>query len=105
MSFFFFFNDTATTEIYTLSLHDALPISHLGDYRDHHFGIVRDARRDGGKPSDRRSPALRWRGGSLYRQPVPAAFFAAWTAGRRDRRRHGDAGLRVFPIDRPPVFR
>src|SRR6185437_12913444 len=26
---FFFFNDTATTEIYTLSLHDALPISNL----------------------------------------------------------------------------
>src|SRR3712207_7151716 len=26
MSRFFFFNDTATTEIYTLSLHDALPI-------------------------------------------------------------------------------
>src|SRR5450432_4938116 len=29
---FFFFNDTATTEIYTLSLHDALPI--LGGCRD-----------------------------------------------------------------------
>src|SRR5438067_5048268 len=27
VSFFFFFNDPATTEIYTLSLHDALPIS------------------------------------------------------------------------------
>src|SRR3712207_8352162 len=27
---YFFFNDTATTEIYTLSLHDALPISGLG---------------------------------------------------------------------------
>src|SRR2546425_6742186 len=27
---FFFFNDTATTEIYTLSLHDALPISLIG---------------------------------------------------------------------------
>src|SRR5260370_10166324 len=26
---FFFFNDTATTEIYTLSLHDALPISRM----------------------------------------------------------------------------
>src|SRR2546429_4639959 len=26
LSYFFFFNDTATTEIYTLSLHDALPI-------------------------------------------------------------------------------
>src|SRR6478752_10858998 len=30
--FFFFFNDTATTEIYTLSLHDALPI----ELRRHH---------------------------------------------------------------------
>src|SRR2546425_11911992 len=29
LSFFFFFNDTATTEIYTLSLHDALPILSL----------------------------------------------------------------------------
>src|SRR3712207_8749158 len=40
--FLFFFNDTATTEIYTLSLHDALPISRgqlpnefgAGDYHD-----------------------------------------------------------------------
>src|SRR5262249_60503713 len=31
---FFFFNDTATTEIYTLSLHDALPIYHF--YRSAH---------------------------------------------------------------------
>src|SRR5690554_7768910 len=29
---FFFFNDTATTEIYTLSLHDALPISSLNSF-------------------------------------------------------------------------
>src|SRR3712207_9203680 len=29
--FIFFFNDTATTEIYTLSLHDALPISVLAN--------------------------------------------------------------------------
>src|SRR6266536_6519509 len=28
---YFFFNDTATTEIYTLSLHDALPISQASD--------------------------------------------------------------------------
>src|SRR5229473_7297870 len=36
-SFFFFFNDTATTEIYTLSLHDALPIQReLGD----RFGVA-----------------------------------------------------------------
>src|SRR3712207_386389 len=30
----FFFNDTATTEIYTLSLHDALPIFRVGDRTD-----------------------------------------------------------------------
>src|SRR2546430_10251064 len=30
---FFFFNDTATTEIYTLSLHDALPISFIAAKR------------------------------------------------------------------------
>src|SRR3712207_8552462 len=35
---FFFFNDTATTEIYTLSLHDALPICIL-----HAAGLVRDS--------------------------------------------------------------
>src|SRR3712207_7832818 len=40
-SSFFFFNDTATTEIYTLSLHDALPI--LG--KDDHRGVLRGQRR------------------------------------------------------------
>src|SRR3712207_8007990 len=35
MLFFFFFNDTATTEIYTLSLHDALPI-----FYTHGYGLV-----------------------------------------------------------------
>src|SRR5574340_1210824 len=43
--FFFFFNDTATTEIYTLSLHDALPIFNqpVGEYG--YYGPTRD---DGG---------------------------------------------------------
>src|SRR2546430_16281028 len=36
--FFFFFNDTATTEIYTLSLHDALPISDVRCRRRSHCG-------------------------------------------------------------------
>src|SRR3712207_9496922 len=35
----FFFNDTATTEIYTLSLHDALPI-YARDVRAAHLGSV-----------------------------------------------------------------
>src|SRR5256885_12211203 len=40
---FFFFNDTATTEIYTLSLHDALPISVAHRVAEH----PRDQRRPG----------------------------------------------------------
>src|SRR2546422_10007587 len=40
-SLFFFFNDTATTEIYTLSLHDALPISfHALDERAEEIGEI-----------------------------------------------------------------
>src|SRR3989442_10746245 len=37
--FFFFFNDTATTEIYTLSLHDALPICLCPSRRGLHAGL------------------------------------------------------------------
>src|SRR3712207_7150928 len=44
---FFFFNDTATTEIYTLSLHDALPI--CGSTRRTTSAIVR-------RPRGRRAP-------------------------------------------------
>src|SRR6266571_7900343 len=55
-NFFFFFNDTATTEIYTLSLHDALPIStrHAG-VRAPHFSCC------GSRPAawrDRKSTRL-----------------------------------------------
>src|SRR3712207_7590294 len=46
---FFFFNDTATTEIYTLSLHDALPIS---------ADRERPSRRGAGR-AGRRGPILR----------------------------------------------
>src|SRR5256885_16658703 len=48
---FFFFNDTATTEIYTLSLHDALPIS-----RSHFFAIAPAATRTSVSRADARPP-------------------------------------------------
>src|SRR5256885_9067246 len=69
-SFFFFFNDTATTEIYTLSLHDALPIClralHLraGLQRGSHQALRRrrrrleDRRLRGEWPVDRKSTRL-----------------------------------------------
>src|SRR5436309_5069167 len=61
----FFFNDTATTEIYTLSLHDALPI-----YRNSH--------RSGGGAArtmtfvaSRRAPLLYSNAGACFEQPRP----------------------------------
>src|SRR4026208_2647270 len=52
---FFFFNDTATTEIYTLSLHDALPISDAATRRrdDSAQGLPRSSPR-GSKRSEER---------------------------------------------------
>src|SRR3712207_6846397 len=50
----FFFNDTATTEIYTLSLHDALPISDrdVSCLRAVGVGQDRPPRADGGQGGD-----------------------------------------------------
>src|SRR3712207_4227769 len=45
---FFFFNDTATTEIYTLSLHDALPISRQLDTAPDRYGPHAQPARLGG---------------------------------------------------------
>src|SRR5688572_31453624 len=58
LAFPFFFNDTATTEIYTLSLHDALPISALA----HQGGRGGETRRGAGDPR-----ALRAIGQSAWR--------------------------------------
>src|SRR3712207_8945609 len=55
-AFFFFFNDTATTEIYTLSLHDALPISggRGGNREAGDRGRGAPPRRHAGDPGQRR---------------------------------------------------
>src|SRR5437868_11451803 len=54
----FFFNDTATTEIYTLSLHDALPISLGGADPGQRAAGRRDRHRQGGDRPDRKSTRL-----------------------------------------------
>src|SRR5258708_30893270 len=66
---FFFFNDTATTEIYTLSLHDALPILLRGSL--HSWSGAQPNQREcdgGGRPSC---------GAGLHRDPV------AWPERKR----------------------
>src|SRR3712207_8004780 len=57
-TFFFFFNDTATTEIYTLSLHDALPICILGSDADPRPGPPHPAARHA-RPADPAHAGLR----------------------------------------------
>src|SRR2546430_11392754 len=54
-TFFFFFNDTATTEIYTLSLHDALPISRADRIRDRVDRGERRVARARGEAVDRKT--------------------------------------------------
>src|SRR3712207_8908019 len=55
----FFFNDTATTEIYTLSLHDALPIYRPG-VPEHHLRLLRRVAQWHGERRQRQ-PGLRYR--------------------------------------------
>src|SRR3989337_4389111 len=71
--FFFFFKDTATTEIYTLSLHDALPISKPVS----RFMLPGQLRHE---------PGSRWKTGDTYyvHEPVVAgkrAYVAYWDLG------------------------
>src|SRR3712207_7435797 len=55
---FFFFNDTAPTEIYTLSLHDALPI--LGMWMDLLVEQAAEARAEGELSADEDPAQLAW---------------------------------------------
>src|SRR5256886_3237415 len=77
---FFFFNDTATTEIYTLSLHDALPISGQRRRRARSPGRPR-----GELPRGPRAPARR------VRRPFPEPGPAEGRRGELGARPHAEA--------------
>src|SRR5207253_11252988 len=63
MSLFFFFNDPATTEIYTLSLHDALPIWPFQPRAGwHDFRLPPKSRRDEALRSEEHTSELQSRG-------------------------------------------
>src|SRR2546427_8374708 len=116
--FFFFFNDTATTEIYTLSLHDALPISHgarssrrgrlpgapLGDGRTR--GVpgqsVREGRdlRSGYERLVRRNAAPRRARRSRRGRPHRSRLRVRGRGAAPDLQRDGDVRDRGHPLDR-----
>src|SRR2546428_7521411 len=69
---FFFFNDTATTEIYTLSLHDALPIySQEDDAPSGSMTASRSTSRSGRRNTCSSDRARRFTRTSLYSHRVP----------------------------------
>src|SRR2546430_9354325 len=71
MSLLFFFNDTATTEIYTLSLHDALPICKC---------------RIGARPRHIRRGAIRRRDGALQQPQINSQLRSMMGAVQEDRK-------------------
>src|SRR3982751_1134326 len=81
---FFFFNDTATTEIYPLSLHDALPISRTGPVRATERGPIAGMRP--GSSRDRKSTRLN----SSHDQISYAVFCLKKQNNRRGRRGDGE---------------
>src|SRR5260370_39038305 len=89
MSALFFFNDTATTEIYTLSLHDALPISE-GDRR---------GRAGPGHRVDALRPSRRMASG-FRRPPEHLGIHFGWSHGvlerREEVRKAAYSGLRRY---------
>src|SRR3712207_7770210 len=90
---FFFLNNTATTEIYTLSLHDALPISRPG----HHAGAAH-----------RLQPPIR-RAARRRRQPGAGALLPA-RPSREDRKStrlnssHANISYAVFCLKKKKQF-
>src|SRR2546429_6458821 len=94
MYHFFFFNDTATTEIYTLSLHDALPI----------YGIFGDAVDDRGSKSGarikRRSQPGRLEEHRTYREHGLRASDSARLAGNRSEEHTSELQSRLHLVCR-----
>src|SRR5258708_11203007 len=87
--FFFFFNDTATTEIYTLSLHDALPICQLSRFFSATPTCTSDARTPGNwLIGDRKSTRL-----NSSHQIISYAVFCLKKKKREGR-------TRLLPVDR-----
>src|SRR2546422_10825988 len=95
--FFFFFNDTATTEIYTLSLHDALPISHVVAVGRHAVGDRAGAQLVRGERVDHAM--------GLGHATNPAVGFDGHGAPIYRRRRHLRHSIRLTTSPRANTFR
>src|SRR2546422_6093901 len=91
----FFFNDTATTEIYTLSLHDALPICRPPHPQDQPGSSGGGARRQDHRPRHVGDPFERGRW-SCRRAPAALAYRLADRESTRLNSRHRYISYAVF---------
>src|SRR2546428_3586595 len=94
---FFFFNDTATTEIYTLSLHDALPISPVEVVQradGGEKGLLGDVLRCSGVAEDRKSTRL-----NSSHDQISYAVFCLKKKKKTNSKRHA-ATLQVILVGR-----
>src|SRR3712207_7203721 len=106
----FFFNDTATTEIYTLSLHDALPILEqlcVGLERD---GLVADCVLAAGDPAAEISAAAEREGCDLIAMSTHGHRFLQDLVRGRDRKStrlnssHANISYAVFCLKKTILF-
>src|SRR3712207_7010779 len=96
----FFFNDTATTEIYTLSLHDALPISDPADDRD-------VCRISGDVPEPEPTMVSKSRGGRSRTATGDNAADQAWLEDRKSTRlnsSHANISYAVFCLKKKKTY-
>src|SRR5438876_8631384 len=105
---FFFFNDTATTDIYTLSLHDALPIW-VPAVRPHRLGWAPRDERETHRGSDdppggRRSPETRGgdRKSTRLNSSHPSISYAVFCLKKKKKRETDVSGQILFCVNRNP---
>src|SRR2546422_11305389 len=100
--FFFFFNDTATTEIYTLSLHDALPILLLTAMHVDHVGALQHGAKAAEVSAVRDGPDAareRERGHGLHAFPTHSVDDPCVRSGKA---REGDRVAAALELSRHP---
>src|SRR3712207_7461415 len=106
MIYFFFFNDTATTEIYTLSLHDALPISSptaLSSLEKMSMRRHPPRRRPSTPPSELRDMAMRW-AGDLFASPAEGAACREDRKSTRLNSSHANISYAVFCLKKKKLI-
>src|ERR1051326_9615879 len=97
---FFFFNDTATTEIYTLSLHDALPICNIDRAAAGDSSDAAGLRAFHGFEYNHRAAGRRMAGETPSQTQIERSFFYTFHPGHGQPAVYQSTGTEIRPRDR-----